>query len=194
MRSSFDVQKGDALLIAPVPETWNGKQYTAEAVKSSRDKVEAHVNRVEGRGTYHVRLVSCNEQDILNRVRTGQIKEDYLKIEPMQAGLITTLRLTGGLGIEAAARFQKILREYGKEHPLILIDLTQLFSFATGGVGMFYLILKEAVEKNQKICVCVEQDSRVEEMLVNSKVVDTVPVYDNREKCVTVLLQGMIKD
>ena len=95
MRSSFDVQKGDALLIAPVPET-ERKQYTAEAVKSSRDKVEAHVNRVEGRGTYHVRLVSCNEQDILNRVRTGQIKEDYLKIEPMQAGLITTLRLTGG--------------------------------------------------------------------------------------------------
>jgi hypothetical protein len=194
LRSSRYVEKGASLLILPVPTDWNGEAYSAQAIREDRNAIEAHVNRVEGRGSFFVRLISSMEQEILNRVRTGQMQEDNLKIARSQAGLITTVKLSGGLGIDSAARVQVELREIGAEMPLVLLDLTGLAYFAKGGLGWFYLVLKEAMERGLVIRILAKKGSRIEEFLQDSKINRLVRVFYQRDQAVGDLLQSMMQD
>lgn len=188
MRSSAKVDKGCSLLMRPIPEDWKGEKYTADQIRECSETIEASVTRTEGRGVFQVRLFTFDEQDIVNRIRTGQMREDCMKVVTVDAGMVTTLKIEGGVSMESAARMQRILRDLPKNRNLILLDMTQLSYFGSNGVAMLYMVLKDQLDK-RNICILVKPDSRIQDLLNKSKIESVSSIFDNRESAVMALLQ-----
>lgn len=193
MRSSWEIEKGMSILMRPVPENWGGQSFGVGDIKDHPESMEASISRTEGRGAFFIRILTFDELDIVNRMRTGQLREDALKITVSVAGLVATIKMEGGVGIESAAKIQGVLREFPTTRQLILLDMSRLAHFGTGGVAMLYMVLKEAAAEGRVINILVKPGSRIEEILSKSKIETIAAVFDNRESAVTALLKSTLE-
>jgi len=193
MRSSGNFEKGMMLLMRPVPENWGGDTFTPEMITESQETMEAHINRTEGRGTFSVRILSTDQKELIERVRTRAQMVDTLKIETTEAGMVVTMRLEGRITLETAAKLQSVLRGLSVNQTLLLLDLTQDIHLATTGVGMFFMMLKEAVKHGRFISILVEPESRIGSVLGETKIGRVAKIYTKRDEAVAALLKKTLE-
>ena len=189
MRSSTDVESGAVLCLKPVPPDWDGKPISQNEIVNTPQTMEANVIRKEGRNSFHIRILSYEAQDVANRIRTGQISEDKLKIDASEAGLIYSVRVEGRIALEAATKLKAYLGGLSLDHKLILLDLTGLLYLDKNCVGMLIVGLKDIVKQGRIIAILVKSDTLFEEMLLESKISAVAEVHTSRDEAVASLLR-----
>ncbi|RJP27106.1 MAG: hypothetical protein C4527_13965 [Candidatus Omnitrophota bacterium] len=189
MRTSHEVGKGMLLLMMPVPEEWDGGRITAQLIQENPETVEAQINRTEGRARFNVRIFSRDERELADMVRAGRISNKFLKIETIEAGIITTFKVSGRLVVESVGRLQPVLKSLPEDKKLILLDLTTLSFIAGASVNILYVMLEEAIQQKRLIKILAKPESRVWETIIDSKIQTITTTYTNREEAVAALLQ-----
>ncbi len=190
MRSSSEIGKGSGLVMMPVPDNWEGGTFTRDQIENSPEAFEAHINRSEGRGSFHIRILSEAQKNLANRYRQGKFHDDNLKIEISEAGAVVTVKMLGSVGVQSAFRLQSIINEIPKEKNNILLDVVSLTHMASAGVGILYTVLKQLTENGFHIVILVKKKSRLEEILSESKIDQFATIYNDRDTAIAALLIG----
>ncbi len=192
LRTTWEVKQGDTLFLLPVPPDWTGGAFSPHEIRNSNQVMEAQVNRMEKRGTYHIRIRTNEQQEIVDRVRCGLIREDRLTIEWVRAGKVDIYKLSGRLGVKSVLRLQSTLRKHPLDRRLVLLDLTKLLLIAGSCVGMLYTILKEERERGLVLDILEKPEGRVHQVIANTKIPEVVPVFSVYEDAVTCLLRTIL--
>ncbi len=192
MRTSYEVKKGMLLLMMPVSEEWDGGVITEKIIQENPETVEAQINRTEGRGKFNVRIFTRDEREIADMVRAGRISYKTLKIETMEAGLISTIKVSGRLVVETVGRLQPVLRAIPAEKKLILLDFTSISFIANTSLNMLYLMLEESIQKKRIIKILAQEESKIYEILTDSKISTLISIHTDRDEAVAALLQETI--
>jgi len=192
LRTTWEVKQGDTLFLLLVPPDWNGGAFSPHDIRNSDQVMEAQVNRMEKRGTYHIRIRTNEQQEILDRVRCGLIRDDRLVIDCVQAGKVDIYKLTGRLGVQSVLRLQSTLRKHPLNRRLVLLDLTKLLLIAGSCVGMLYTILKEERDRGLVMDILNKPEGRVHQVIANSKIPEIVPVFSVYEDAVACLLRTIL--
>ncbi|MDX9752835.1 MAG: hypothetical protein RBU29_02685 [bacterium] len=186
MRSSSPVRKGTLLVLMPIEEDWDGKPIQSFQITQSPHGFEATVHRIGGRGEFQLRLLSEAEQNFMSRFKAAQMGIAQIEAEVSRAGLVSTLRLTGQLGVEAVGLVQTELRKISER--LVLIDLSPLESVNRAALAMLTILMKEE-KPHRHFALLTQSNSEIEEILSDSKITTVSQVFTNRESAVTYLLQ-----
>ncbi|HQH72101.1 MAG TPA: hypothetical protein PK360_08485 [bacterium] len=192
LRTTWEVKQGDTLFLLLVPPDWNGGAFSPHDIRNSDQVMEAQVNRMEKRGTYHIRIRTNEQQEILDRVRCGLIRDDRLAIDCVRAGKVDIYKLTGRLGVQSVLRLQSTLRKHPLNRRLVLLDLTKLLLIAGSCVGMLYTILKEERDRGLVMDILNKPEGRVHQVIANSKIPEIVPVFSVYEDAVACLLRTIL--
>lgn len=193
MRTSYQIEKGKSLIMMPVPEGWNGETIEKETIQSSPDSFEAHVTRMEGRGSFTVRIMSDDQRYLADLYRSGVYHEGSTKVEVSEAGLVVTIKMIGNYGTHSAIRLESAIRDLAKKQKLVLLDLTDLTYHISSGLGMLYTVIKTACEKGLKIHILAKPDTRMRSALLESKVDQMAKVYSDRDSAIAGLLMNTIE-
>lgn len=192
-RSSQSVDKGETLLMMPVPPGWNGEHIERSTLENSIKAFEAHVMRTEGRGQFKVRILSHDQQDLMARMRSGIAGDDHLKHTFEQVGAIQVIHLEGRIGTQSAAKLQSLYQQLpaGPKKP-VLLDFTEVIHISKHSLGMLLTVFKDLHQQGFVSKALVRKDSVIEDLLTHSKVVNYIGVYHDREAAVEALLLSSI--
>jgi len=188
LRTSWKIEKGMALLMMPVPESWDGKEFKADEIRKAPGAFEAHINRTEGKGLFHVRILSEDQKDIVNKLRSGNYSDDSAKIETSAAGAIVTIKMTGKYAIESAIRLESVIRDLTGEQTSILLDMSQTTYNIKTGVGMLLNVLKMANDIGFTTSILVKPETGLEKALIESEFGDEVKIFNDRDMAISALL------
>ncbi|MEW6235604.1 MAG: STAS domain-containing protein [Candidatus Omnitrophota bacterium] len=188
LRTSWKIEKGMTLLMMPVPEGWDGKEFKADEIRKTPGTFEAHINRTEGKGLFHVRILSEDQKDIVNKLRSGSYFEDSAKIETSEAGAIVTIKMTGKYNIESAIRLESVIRDLPGTRTRILLDMSQTTYPIKTGVGMLLNVLKMANDIGFKTNILVKPETGLEKALLESEFDDGAKIFTDRDIAVSALL------
>ncbi|MBZ0258356.1 STAS domain-containing protein [bacterium] len=188
LRTSYSIEKGMTLMMMEVPEDWDGKPFEPQTLAKSSKAFEAHVIYTEGRGAFRVRMLSGEQKDMVDRVRSGSIKKNILHATLREVGAIYEVDLKGRLGVDSVGKIQRALRDLPEKIKPILFDFGGVAHIAKDCFGVFGELLETYKEKGHAISILVPPDSRVEEIMANSRLSAVIEVYNDREQAVTALL------
>lgn len=189
MRSSNPVETGAILKLIPLGGDWDGTPVPRSEIEDAPGALEANVIRREGRGAFHIRILSHEEQNVAERIRAGSLSEDKLKIETERAGLITTAKLTGRMGLESVTRLQTVLAGPQSRDQLVLLDLTGLIYMAQKSLGLLRITLRKAMERGVQMTILVRDESPVAELIESSTLCQLVEIHHSRDEAAASLLR-----
>ncbi|MDP8246180.1 MAG: STAS domain-containing protein [Candidatus Hinthialibacter antarcticus] len=188
LRSSHAIDKGMSLIMIEAPPDWDGKPIPAESITKSSKSFEAHVIYNEGRGSFRVRILSGDQKDMVERVRSGSIKKNILSVKVREVGAIYELDLKGRLGVDSVGKIQRALRELPEKIKPLLFDFAGVTHISNDCFGVLSETLESYREKGHAINILVPPDSHIEEVMSKSRLSAIIEVYSDREQAVTALL------
>lgn len=188
LRSSHAIEKGASLIMMEAPPDWDGKPIPPETIAKSSKSFEAHVIYNEGRGSFRVRILSGDQKDMVERVRSGSIKKNILHASIREVGAIYELGLKGRLGVDSVGKIQRALRELPEKVKPLLIDFAGVTNISNDCFGVLIETLEGYREKGLAINILVPAESRIEEVMTGSRLSAIIEVYNDREQAVTALL------
>ncbi|MBI1388047.1 MAG: hypothetical protein GC154_06325 [bacterium] len=188
LRTSYNIDKGMTLLIMPIAEDWKGGTIAADAIVNSTKSIEAHVIRTEGRGAFRVRMLTGDQKDIAERVRSGGLRGNRLAVDVQEVGAIFEIRLSGRIGVDSVGKIQRAVKGLPANTKPILFDMTEVVYLGKDSFGVFSELIDELREKGHPMSILVEPESRSQELVSSSRLAGLVDVFDDREKAVTTLL------
>lgn len=188
MRTSTEVKKGMHLMLMPIAEGWNGEIISADQILKSDEAFEATVMRVQGRGSFQIRIISLDELDKINRIRTGKAGLSNLESEIVTAGMIATIKLAGRMDINSSAHVQAVIKKVPEKYKLILFDVTKISILGHSAVAMLMMLLKEEL-KDRRFSFLVKAGTEVEDSLLESKISLLGSVFSDRDVAITFLLK-----
>jgi anti-anti-sigma regulatory factor len=191
LSSSWKTSRGKALTLMPLTPAWNGEEISLKEIMESNTSFEAHVSRAESRGSFQIRLLSNNQQDIIEEMRHGAHR-DNLILEQSKAGMIDILKLGGRVSVESMGRLQSALRTNTEGKRLVLLDLRELIMIPGTCLGVLNKILMEEMEKGLVVNFLIKPDSRVAEEIAESRVHDLAAMHEEYETAVAFLLQSIL--
>jgi len=191
LRSSWTTVRGKTLILMPVPDTWTGSDIYPDQILNSPNSFEANVSRAESRGQFQVRMLSFDQQDIVEHLHTG-IRKDYLVLEQSRAGIVDIIKLSGRVSVESVGRIQSALRAESGKKRLILLDARDLISISSASLGMLNTIVKEEMAKGLVLNFLVKPKSRAEGEIIESRILDIAPMHDEYDVAVASLLQSIL--
>lgn len=193
LRSSTSVHRGATVYIAPVPDGWAGEQITPEQVMNSRSLKCGLVSRTE-RSTFTLRLLTGEAQHTRKQIRDGTMGLDDLTVRVSEAGPVTTIRVTGGLGLSSLTRLQSAFSRLKPSQLLILLDLTDMTVTYDTAAGLLIRFIRESETNERAICVLSRPISRFTEILEETKSPGTIKIHTKRDLAVASLLKGTLED
>ncbi len=191
LRSSWIASRGKSVILMPVPNDWNGTEFTPDEIRQSTESFEAHVSRAESRGQFQVRIFSCDQQDLLDQIQTGR-RVDHLSLDTVRVGMIEVIKLSGRVSVESIGRIQNVLRTDPGEHRLVLLDVRELITIPTNCLGLLITLFKEQMENGLIFNFLVKPGSRVEDEIEASKILTLTTIHDAYDMAVAHLLQASI--
>lgn len=186
MRSSSEVKKGTILLIMPISDDWNGSPIHSYYIRKSEETFEATVHRIGARGEFQIRILSDAEQNFLSRFKAGKTGLSLLDTEISSAGLVTTIKLIGQLGVDTTGIIQTEIRKIRAR--LIMIDFTNLSSINRAATAVLAVLLKQEMPQRH-FAFLTKPSSEIHSILIASRIITIGQVFTNRESAVTYLLQ-----
>ncbi len=191
LSSSWNTSRGKVIFLMPTPASWNGEQISSTEIMESNTSFEAHVSRAESRGTFQVRVISVNQQDIIEEMRHGAHR-DNLILEKSKAGMIDILKLGGRVSVESMGRIQSALGGNTGKKRLVLLDMRELVTIPGSCLGVLHKILTEEMEKGLVVCFLIKPETRIEEEISESRVHDLAEMHDEYDTAVAFLLQSIL--
>lgn len=191
LRSSWTAVRGKAIILMPVPESWTGSDYSSEQILNASNSFEANVSRAEGRGQFQVRLLSYDQQDIVDQLHSGS-RKDFLILEQSKVGKIVILKLSGRVSVESVGRIQSAVRAESGKKRLVLLDARELTSISSASLGMLHTIVKEELANGLILTILVKPQSRVEGEIMESRILDIASMHNEYEVAVASLLRSIL--
>ncbi len=188
LSTSHLVEKGMSLVLMEAPPDWDGKPLSPETIKKSSKAFEGHVIYNEGRGLFRVRILSGDQKDMVERVRSGSIKKNILHVKGREVGAIYELDLQGRLGVDSVGQIQNAFRKLPEQVKPILINFGGVTNITKDCFGVLIETIEALKEKGRALTILVPPNSRVEELVVGSRLSSIIEAYNDREQAVTALL------
>ncbi len=188
MRTSWKIGKSMTVFMIPVPEQWDGSEFTASMILDSCDVIETFVNRTGGHGSFQIRIASEEEWDAAHYALAARRREGELTIEIVEAGMVFDVRLHGQVGMESAARIKSSIDKIPTGRRFLLMDLTDTRFFNQSGLRMYVMTVKELLNQGWVIRTLVKKNSRAEELLKETSLCKMAPLFSKRENAVASLM------
>lgn len=187
-RTSYGIDKGMSLMVMPVPDDWKGGDYEPDDIIGSKNALEAHVIYTEGRGQFRIRILSGDQQDMVDRVRSGSMKENVLRVEVKEIGAIYEVLLKGRLGVDSVGKVQRALRGLPDKVKPLLFDFSGVTYMAKDSFGVLSEMFEHYRGRGYAMSILVPAESRAAEILGSSRLSAMIEIYSDREQAVTALL------
>ncbi len=191
LSSSWKTSRGKAVRLMPLPKLWNGQEISSKEIIESSTSFDAHISRAESRGSFQVRLISVNQQDIIEEMRHGA-NRDNLILEQSKAGMIDILKLGGRVSVASMGRLQSALGGNTGEKRLVLLDMRELVMIPSSCLGVLHKIITEEIEKGLVVNILIKPETRVEEEIAQSRILDLADMHEEYETAVAFLLQSIL--
>ncbi len=183
LRSSTEVSKGDTIYLYPVPPTWDGQSIDAQTIERDPATETAQVTRSSARGEFQIKVLSARTESIMRQYRSGGKGSAHTTMSI--AGEIATVQLRGGLSTESAASIQARVSEASKQSDKIVLDLRELDLISSHGVSILVTLIKDfEASHSARICLLIEPDSAILEVLNTLKLQNLIPIHTSREMAV----------
>lgn len=191
LRSSWVTSRGKSIILMPVPDNWDGKEFDPAQIRESPDAREGNVSRADSRGQIQIRLLTNDQMDILDQLHSGR-NRDQMILEQSHAGKIDILKLAGRVSMESLGRLQSALRTEPGTQRLVLMDMRELGTIPSACLGMLHTLLREEKDNGLVFNFLVKSNSRLETELEESRVLDLAPMHDEYETAVAYLLRAIL--
>ncbi|MFH1740786.1 MAG: hypothetical protein ABIH23_17400 [bacterium] len=192
LRSSTPVGKGATIYLVPVPEGWQGQQLDPDYVMKHPNLKSGQVSRIS-RGSFMLRLATEEAQHMRKQIRDGSVGLDDLTVKITEAGAVTTIQVTGGLGMASATKLQAALRKLSGSQSLALLDTTDMTVTSEAAVKFLLQFIKESEEGGKHICILTRPSSRLLGILAGGDDSSVVEVHTNREMAVASLIKRTLE-
>lgn len=191
--SSYEVTRGQSLLMHPVPMNWDGGNITPQDIQSADNRWITVVSRSDARGKFQVHIQSIDQRQMVEDLQSGGAKKDHIQIHKQQVGKITIFSISGRVGMRGVARIDHTLKkEYGSRL-LILLDMRECVTLDGASIGIFFTLLKEALQHRLLISILADKQTGFHEKLVDSKIPDLIPIHYQYDEAVAELLKKIIQ-
>ena len=192
LRSSTPVEKTAMIHLAPVPHDWHGGTITPDQVMNHPNLQSGSVSRVS-RGTFTLRLHTEEAQHMRKQIRDGSVGLDDLVVKMLDTGAVTTIQVTGGLGMASATKLQAALSKLGPNQQIALMDFTDMTVTSEAAVKFLMRFIHEFQDIGKIIGILARPNSRIMEILAGNDNENIIDVFTNREMAVATLIQQTLE-
>ncbi len=193
LRTSTPMTKGATVYLAPVPKDWDGTEIGVDELLKHPNLKMGQVSRTEGRGMVTLRLVTEEAKHFRDQIRAGNVGQDDLAVKASEAGSITTLHVTGGLGVASASILESALQKLRSSSALVLLDMTEMTVNSEASVSFLLRFIKDFERGGSAVAILLKPTCRLLEILADSHSGQMVPVHTSRDMAVASLLERMLE-
>ncbi len=179
--TSFPLERGHQVYLAPVPPNWDGKDLTVDEVKDHTDVIVANFGRAEGRGRYMLTCLSEKEREAYLSIRNGFIRDEGFSLETQESESIITIIIRGRVGFGSAGKFKAVLERNLQGGQPIIVDLRETEELSSLGMATLSSLLRELHRFRPQVALLVEPKSRIMRTLTQTRIGELVKIYSKPE-------------
>lgn len=190
VRSLEEFREGFQFHMLPLESGERAEGMDADAIQAHKQTIEASIVRRDSPTHYTIRVLDPKASRLRERIRTSSKGDSTSKLEVTEAGPITTISVSGELGITSAAQLSDKIGIVSRKTGLIIVDISNVTSLASVGIGMIMDGFKSVRRNGAKGALLLDPQSPIIAILAMTRLTEIIPTFTARDEAVAMLLTG----